>query len=132
MRVRDERLWRHPQSITIYHDTIATGTTFGQIRIDRTFGDEPFTHHDIRQEFRQRYVNADGQLNKTTQTAYLLALRFGLLPEEHRVAARDSLRLKSFNRLCRNGVVVSCAFRRGYGRSFLCFAASATESIVAL
>ena len=94
MRVRDERLWRHPQNFTIYHDTIATGTIFGQIRIDRTFGDEPFTHHDIRQEFRQRYVNADGQLNKTTQTAYLLALRFGLLPEEHRVATRNSLRLK--------------------------------------
>ena len=45
VRVRSQRLWRHPQSIVVYHDTISTGTTFGQIRIDRTLGDEPFTLH---------------------------------------------------------------------------------------
>lgn len=49
-------------------------------------------YEDIRSEFRQRYINPDGSLSKTTQTAYLLALRYGLLPEEHRAAARDSLR----------------------------------------
>lgn len=47
---------------------------------------------DIRQEFQQRYMNADGTLRERTQTAYLLALRLDLLPEEHRQAARDSLR----------------------------------------
>ena len=45
VRIRDEQLWRHPHSITIYHDTISTGTTFGHIRVDRTLADEPFTLH---------------------------------------------------------------------------------------
>lgn len=45
VRIRDERLWRHPQTVTIYHDTISTGTTFGMIKVDRTMGDEPFILH---------------------------------------------------------------------------------------
>lgn len=45
VRVREERLWRHPQTITIYRDTLATGTTFGQIKVERTLGDEPFVLH---------------------------------------------------------------------------------------
>ena len=63
-------------------------------------------YKDIRQEFQQRYVKADGQLSKTTQTAYLLALRLGLLPEEHRAAARDSLRAK----IEQNGYRLSTGF----------------------
>lgn len=51
-------------------------------------------YSDIRDEFQQHYMEADGTLNRTTQTAYLLALRLGLLPEQHRAAARDSLRMK--------------------------------------
>lgn len=45
VRIRDERLWRYPQTVTIYHDTISTGTTFGMIKVDRTLGDEPFVLH---------------------------------------------------------------------------------------
>ena len=45
VRIRPERLWRKPQTITIYHDTINTGTTFGQIKVDRVLGNEPFTLH---------------------------------------------------------------------------------------
>lgn len=45
VRIRPERLWRHPQSITLYHDTISTSTTFGQIKVDRTLTDEPFVLH---------------------------------------------------------------------------------------
>ena len=45
VRIRPEHLWRQPKTITIYHDTIATGTTFGQIRVDRTLGNEPFVLH---------------------------------------------------------------------------------------
>lgn len=51
-------------------------------------------YEDIKAEFQKRYLKADGQLSATTQTAYLLALRHGLLPEEYRTAARDSLRSK--------------------------------------
>lgn len=49
-------------------------------------------YDDIRSEFQQRYMTADGNLKQTSQTAYLLALRFDLLPEPYRQAARDSLR----------------------------------------
>jgi alpha-L-rhamnosidase len=39
-------------------------------------------------------MTPDGNLKQTSQTAYLLALRFDLLPEQYRQAARDSLRQK--------------------------------------
>ena len=70
-------------------------------------------YQDIRQEFCQRYLTADGRLKETTQTAYLLALRFGLLPEEHRAAARDSLRQK----IEQNGYRLSTGF---VGTALLC------------
>ena len=54
-------------------------------------------YKDIRSEFQARYLGTDGRLIKTTQTAYLLALRFGLLPEEGRGAARQALREKIEN-----------------------------------
>lgn len=68
---------------------------------------------DIRAEFRKRYVRDDGSLTKTTQTAYLLALRHGLLPEEHRAAACDSLR----RRIEGNGYRLSTGF---VGTGILC------------
>ena len=49
---------------------------------------------NIREEFQQRYVDQDGNLNRTTQTAYLLALRLGLLEESDRKKACDALRKK--------------------------------------
>lgn len=50
-------------------------------------------HDEIRSEFQRRYVT-DGRINtgQDTQTAYLLALHFGLLEEGQRTAAIDSLR----------------------------------------
>lgn len=68
---------------------------------------------DIRSEFQQRYVRPDGTLRKPTQTAYLLALRLGLLEPEHRQAARDSLRAKIEN----NGYRLSTGF---VGTGILC------------
>lgn len=70
-------------------------------------------YEDVKAEFRQRYVLSDGSLDKTTQTAYLLALRHGLLPEEHRDAARDSLRRKIED----NGYRLSTGF---VGTGILC------------
>lgn len=41
-----------------------------------------------REVFRERYLDGDGRLQPSTQTAYAVALRFGLLePEEHPAAA---------------------------------------------
>lgn len=50
-------------------------------------------HADIVREFQRRYIT-DGKINtgQDTQTAYLLALHFGLLTEEQRPAAMQALR----------------------------------------
>lgn len=45
----------------------------------------------IRDEFARRYVNADGTLRQTTQTAYLLALQHNLLPDSLRAGALADL-----------------------------------------
>lgn len=41
--IRDEKLWKHPESVVVYKDIIPTGTQFGRIDIDRRYGNEPFT-----------------------------------------------------------------------------------------
>lgn len=68
---------------------------------------------DIRREFRDRYVNPDGTMRQTTQTAYLLALRHELLP--------DSLRGRAVEALCGkirdNGYGLSTGF---VGTPLLC------------
>lgn len=68
---------------------------------------------DIRREFRDRYVNPDGSMRQTTQTAYLLALRHELLS--------DSLRGKAVEALCSkirdNGYRLSTGF---VGTPLLC------------
>jgi len=46
---------------------------------------------DIRQRFQRRYVSPDGYLLASTQTAYLLALKFGLLEESQRANAVQAL-----------------------------------------
>ncbi|CAA9568753.1 MAG: GH78 / CBM67 [uncultured Thermomicrobiales bacterium] len=51
--------------------------------------DALFDH--VRAAFNRAYVSADGRVEGGTQTAYLLALRFGLLPEGLRDAAADHL-----------------------------------------
>ncbi len=39
-------------------------------------------YHNIKAEFQKRYINANGGLKQTTQTAYLLALKMNLYPDE--------------------------------------------------
>lgn len=45
----------------------------------------------VRQAFQNRYVTPDGLLTPPTQTAYILALHFDLLPERQRAAAVQEL-----------------------------------------
>lgn len=47
----------------------------------------------IKAHFAEKYIK-DGSLTQTTQTAYLLALRFGMLPEEMRAEAVRQLERK--------------------------------------
>jgi alpha-L-rhamnosidase len=46
---------------------------------------------DIKGAFQKAYVSADGHVKGNSQTCYLLALRFGLLPDELRAPAADLL-----------------------------------------
>jgi alpha-L-rhamnosidase len=45
----------------------------------------------VRKAFNKRFVNQDGTIRKGTQTAYVLALQFDLLPQELRSRAIDEL-----------------------------------------
>lgn len=45
----------------------------------------------VRKDFQNEFLREDGKLTVETQTAYLLALAFNLLPEESRQSAADSL-----------------------------------------
>ena len=45
----------------------------------------------VREAFQQRFIDRDGRLTAETQTAYAMALGFGLLPPEARPAAGDRL-----------------------------------------
>lgn len=44
-------------------------------------------HQEIVTAFRQRFISADGSVSSGTQTAYALALKFGLVPAEKCAAA---------------------------------------------
>ncbi|WP_168201385.1 alpha-L-rhamnosidase [Qingshengfaniella alkalisoli] len=46
---------------------------------------------ELRAAFRREYVSSDGRLKSDTQTAYLLALDFDLLPDQGRLVARQRL-----------------------------------------
>lgn len=48
-------------------------------------------HVEIVEAFQRRFVTAEGLLTSGTQTAYSIALHFGLLPEGHRAAAGRAL-----------------------------------------
>lgn len=48
----------------------------------------------IKAAFQRRYLTPDGYLTQTTQTAYVLALSFDLLPEQHREKAVCGLKEK--------------------------------------
>lgn len=60
----------------------------------------------ICKHFQSIFIDEKGQLNQTSQTAYLLALKFGLLPEECREDARKALA----NKIIDNGYKLSTGF----------------------
>ncbi|NPD91804.1 alpha-L-rhamnosidase [Xylanibacter muris] len=70
-------------------------------------------YDNIAEEFRRRYMEANGELREKTQTAYILALNMNLLPEQYREAAKDSLRMK----IETNGYKLSTGF---IGTGLLC------------
>ncbi|MDR0560082.1 MAG: glycoside hydrolase family 78 protein [Prevotellaceae bacterium] len=51
---------------------------------DRNAADYRTLYNNIREEFQKRYILPDGKLEQNTQTAYLLALRFGLMPDSEK------------------------------------------------
>jgi alpha-L-rhamnosidase len=63
----------------------------------RVLGKEKDAQHyaalyaDIVRAFNKRFVREDARIDGNSQTCYLLALRFNLLPEEKRAAAADHL-----------------------------------------
>ena len=70
-------------------------------------------YDNIRAEWQTRYLDGNGQPAISTQTSYLMALKFGLLPETSVERAREILRGKIEN----NGYKLSTGF---IGTSFLC------------
>ena len=67
------------------------------MRIAALVGNSPDTQHardfadQVRSAFEQHFVAGDGRLRVETQTAYAMALGFGLLPETARLAAGERL-----------------------------------------
>ena len=70
-------------------------------------------YDNIRAEWQTRYLDGNGQPAISTQTSYLMALKFGLLPETSVERAREILRGKIEN----NGYKLSTGF---IGTSLLC------------
>ena len=70
-------------------------------------------YDNILAEWQGRYLDGNGQLTISTQTSYLMALKFGLLPETSVERAREILRGKIEN----NGYKLSTGF---IGTSLLC------------
>jgi len=60
------------------------GRTDDAVKYDKLF-------HDITDAFNRSFVSTNGRIEGDTQTAYLLALQFGLLPENLRAAAAQRL-----------------------------------------
>jgi alpha-L-rhamnosidase len=81
----------------------------------------------IRAAFIESYVDEDGTVEGGTQTAYLLALAFGLVPEDLVAAAVDHLAAdveKRGNRLTTGfvGVALLCPVLADHGRADLAYA----------
>ncbi|WP_284748323.1 alpha-L-rhamnosidase [Amycolatopsis sp. RTGN1] len=84
-------------------------------------------HASIRAAFIESYVDEDGTVEGGTQTAYLLALAFGLVPDELVPAAVDHLAAdveKRGNRLTTGfvGVALLCPVLADHGRDDLAYA----------
>ncbi|KAH7381063.1 bacterial alpha-L-rhamnosidase-domain-containing protein, partial [Cadophora sp. MPI-SDFR-AT-0126] len=56
------------------------GKTIGKVEIAQRYSDQASRLLDL---FQQEYITPTGRLVSDTQTAFTLALRFGLLPEKH-------------------------------------------------
>jgi alpha-L-rhamnosidase len=63
----------------------------GELGRDADAGRFQEKYEHIRAAFQKEWLCEDGRLRVETQTAYLLALAFDLLPEDRRVAAADHL-----------------------------------------
>ena len=63
-------------------------------------------YDNIKAEWQTRYLDSNGQPTVSTQTSYLMALKFGLLPETSVERAREILREKIEN----NGYKLSTGF----------------------
>ncbi|MEV7098762.1 family 78 glycoside hydrolase catalytic domain [Amycolatopsis sp. NPDC051045] len=84
-------------------------------------------HASIRTAFIESYVDEDGAVEGGTQTAYLLALAFGLVPDDLVGAAVDHLAAdveKRGNRLTTGfvGVALLCPVLADHGRADLAYA----------
>lgn len=84
-------------------------------------------HAAIREAFIESYVDDDGTIEGGTQTAYLLALAFGLVPDDLVPAAVDHLAAdveKRGNRLTTGfvGVALLCPVLADHGRADLAYA----------
>jgi alpha-L-rhamnosidase len=84
-------------------------------------------HSAIRRAFIESYVDGDGTVEGGTQTGYLLALAFGLLPEHLVAAAVEHLAAdvhKRGNRLTTGfvGVALLCPVLAEHGRADLAYA----------
>ena len=64
-------------------------------------------YNNIKAEFQKRYVNANGSLKQSTQTAYLLALKLGLFPND---AAKNTGVTFLTQKIANNGNKLSTGF----------------------
>jgi len=82
-------------------------------------GENADLEQKIRGAFQKEYVTPNGRLSSNTQTAYALALAFGLLPESQRVeaAARLAADVKKFGHLTTGflGTPLLCQTLSDYG-----------------
>ena len=76
----------------------------------------------IRQAFQQEFLTGSGRLSPNTQTAYAIALHFGLLPEDQRAQAAGRLAAD----IHRRGNHISTGF---LGTPYICFALSQNQQL---
>jgi len=73
------------------YDATLLASIAAALRRDKEAGKYAKIAKQATAAFNRRYVTADGLVVGNTQTAYVLALHFGLLPEELRPAAAEAL-----------------------------------------
>lgn len=75
-------------------------------RYDVKAGEMAAQYQRVRAHFQAVYLDGAGKMTQTSQTAYLLALKFGLLPEDDREEALAVLKQKIVD----NDYTLSCGF----------------------